>query len=169
MSDQPSPVLPSSGQETKDALRAVLGKQVEQRQRQDEAAVEAKRRSRAPEVAALVLALVSASFWISPPDALQPRPIPAPPPVVQESALRMDVYTVAVQILRFQSRTGTLPATLEEGGFDLVQADRFEYAATGGTFRLTAGRGDQVVVYSSDQPLAEFVGNAQIVLEGAKP
>lgn len=82
----------------------------------------------------------------------------------------MDVYMVAVQILRFQSRTGTLPATAEEAGFDPIQADRFEYTGTGGgIFRLTAERGDHVVVYSSDQSLAEFVNNAQAVLEGARP
>ncbi len=117
----------------------------------------------------MVLALVSASVWIWPPDSLQPRPFPPPPPIVQESGLRMDVYVLAVQILRFQSRTGTLPATVEAAGFDPIEADRFEYAATGDLFQLTAVRGDHVLVYSSDQPLAEFVGGAQIVLEGAEP
>ena len=118
----------------------------------------------------MVLVLVSASLWIWPPASLQPRPIPPPPPLVQESGLRMDVYMVAVQILRFQSRTGTLPATVEEAGSDPIEADRFEYAVTGGgVFRLTAERGNHAVVYSSDQPLAEFVSEARAVLEGARP
>ena len=118
----------------------------------------------------MVLGLVSVWAWISPPSMFQPSPIPPPPPIVQKSGLRMDVYMVAVQILRFQSRTGTLPATVEEAGSDPIPADRFEYAATGGgVFRLTAARGDHVVVYSSDQPLTELVSNAQVVLEGAKP
>ena len=82
----------------------------------------------------------------------------------------MDVYMVAVQILRFQSRTGTLPATVEEAGSDPIEADRFEYAATGGgVFRLTAERGIHAVVSSSDQPLAEFASEARAVLEGARP
>ena len=77
---------------------------------------------------------------------------------------------VAVQILNFQSRTGRLPATVAEAVPDPIQADRFEYAATGpDVFRLTVVRGDQVVVYSSDQSLRELVGSAQIVLEGAVP
>ena len=77
---------------------------------------------------------------------------------------------VAVQILRFQTRTGSLPATVEEAVFDPIQADRFDYVATGqGLFELTAVRDGHVVVYSSDQSLMQFVSNAQIVLERARP
>ena len=82
----------------------------------------------------------------------------------------MDVYVVAVRILNFQARTGRLPTTVEEAVPDTIRADRFEYATDGpGRFRLTAVRGEQVVVYVSDQPLTELVGNAQIVLEGGAP
>lgn len=170
MNDEPSPIQSSSGQEATDALRAVLVQEAEQRQRQDEVPLQPKRRSRAPEVAAVVLTLVLASVWVAPPDSLQPRPIPPLPPIVQEAGLRMDVYMVAVQILQFQSRTGRLPAMMEEALSDPWQADRFEYAVMGeGIFKLTAARGNHVVVYSSDQSLAEFVNDAQIVLEGAKP
>ena len=45
-----------------------------------------------------------------------------------------------------------------------------EYAVIGrGLFQLTAARDGHVVVYSSDQSLMQFVGNAQIVLERARP
>ncbi len=144
--------------------------QADRIQRQDEAALKPTGPTRAPAVLAFVLALVSAWLWISPPNGLPPRPIPSPPPIVRESGLRMDVYMVAVQILQFQSRTGTLPATAEEAVFDPIQADRFEYAVIGrGLFQLTAARDGHVVVYSSDQSLMRFVGNAQIVLERARP
>ena len=70
----------------------------------------------------------------------------------------------------FQSRTGNLPATVEQAVPDLFQADLLEYAVRGpDVFQLTAVRGDQEVVYSSDQLLSEFVGDAQIVLERPDP
>ena len=119
---------------------------------------------------AVGLAALSGWFWISPPSAVQPSPSLPPPPVFQESALRMDVYMVAVQILRFQERTGRLPATADEAVADSMTADRFEYALMRpDMFRLTAVRGDQVVVYSSDESLAELVGTSELVLEGANP
>ena len=170
MSNQPPETRPSSGQETQDALRAVLEEQAERGQRQDDADPKPQGPSQAPAVIAVLLALVSVWLWFAPPRGLPPRPIPALSPSVQQSGLRMDVYMVAVQILRFQSRTGTLPATAEEAVFDPIQADAFEYAVTReGIFRLTAAQGDHVVNYMSDQPLEEFVGNAQIFLEGAGP
>ena len=117
----------------------------------------------------MVLAVASAWVWISPPRVFRPAPIPPPPPIVQESGLRMDVYMVAVQILRFQSTTGNLPAVAEEAVIDPIRADRFEYTDIGrGIFTLTAVRDGHVVVYSSDQSLTEFLSNAQIVLEGAE-
>ncbi len=119
---------------------------------------------------AVVLALLSAWLWISPPMAIQPHAFPSPPVMVRESSLRMDVYMVAVRILNFQSEIGRLPSTVEEAVSSPIEADRFEYAAAGpDRFLLTAVRGDQVVVYSSDQSLRDFVGNSQIVLEGVNP
>ncbi len=170
MSREPPPPQPSRGQEASDALKAVLEDQVERKERQDGVRSQPKRPSRAPAVAALVLTLLSVWLWVSPPAFLQPPSFPPPPPIVQESGLRMDVYVVAVRILNFQARTGRLPTTVEEAVPDTIRADRFEYAADGpGRFRLTAVRGEQVVVYVSDQPLTELVGNAQIVLEGGAP
>ncbi len=82
----------------------------------------------------------------------------------------MDVYMVAVQILNFQEKTGRLPTNVEEAVPDPVGVDRLEYvSAGGGGFQITAVRGEQVVVYSSDQSLRDLVGSAQIVLEGASP
>ena len=154
----------------REALQAVLEDEVDRRQRQADSGFQPKGPSRAPASAAVVLAVISVWFWISPPNALQPRAFPPPPPAVQESGLRIDVYMVAVQVLRFQSTTGRLPATVEEAVTDHIQADRFEYAVTGpDMFLLTAVRGDQVVVYSSDQSLTQLVGSAQLVLEGAHP
>jgi len=169
MTDQPRPPRSSSGQEAQNALLAVMEERVERRQKQAEATRKPKP-SGAPQAAAIMLALLSAWMWISPPSLLQPRPIPPPPPIVQESGLRMDVYMVAVQILRFQSAKGRLPITAEEAVFEPIQADRFEYVATGqDLFRLTATRDGHVVVYSSDQSLVEFASQARAVLERANP
>ena len=168
MSSPPTQPGSAPGQEAQDALLAVMADQADRREKQKTATHQVKKRSRAPEVAAMVLAIISAWVWIWPPGALQPPPIPPPPPIVQESGLRMDVYMVAVQILRFQSATGTLPSVAEEAVIDPIRADRFEYADVGrGIFRLTAVRDGHVVVYSSDQSLTEFLSNAQIVLLNA--
>ncbi len=170
MSVQPPTPRRSPGAEAADALKAVLEDQAERKQRHGERRPQAKAPGRGAAVAAVALALISLWLWISPPAALQPRPFPPPPPIVQESGLRMDVYTVAVQILNFQAKTGRLPTNVEEAVPDPIGVDRLDYApAGGGGFRITAVRGEQVVVYSSDQPLRELVGNAQIVLEGASP
>lgn len=169
MSEDPTPPRSSTGQEAQDALRAVLEEQVDRRQRQGEA-LRPKGPSAVRPVAAIVLALVSAWVWISPPGLLKPRPIPPPPPIVQESGLRIDVYMVAVQIMRFQSSTGRLPITVEEAVSDPIRADHFEYAAVGpDLFQLTAERNGHVVVYWSDESLVEFVSNAQAVLERVNP
>lgn len=167
MSQAPRPPRSSTGHETSDALKAVLEDQSERKQRQGGAQPKPKMPSRAPGALAVILALLSVWLWLSPPSVLRPQP-PAPLRVaVQESGLRMDLYMVAVRILSFQSSTGRLPANVEEAMPDPLGVDHFEYVVlNGGDFRISAVRGEQVVVYTSDRPLEELVGNAQRVLEG---
>ena len=170
MPDQPPPLRTSSGQEAQDALRAVMQDQVDRRQKQSAAAPKPRGPGAAPQAAAMILALVSALVWISPPSMLEPRPIPPPLPIVQESGLRMDLYMVAVQILRFQETMGRLPITAPEAVFDPIEADEFEYVARGrDLFQLSASRDGHVVVYSSDQSLMDFASQAQLGLEGGNP
>lgn len=158
-----------SGEETRDAVAAVLEDQAERAQRRLRAGTEPKDRSRIANVAAVPLAALTLWFLVSPPSILRPPPVP--PPTLEDTytGLHMDIYVVAAQVIGYRDANGQLPGSLIEALAEPGSAEGLTYSpGPDGTFEVAGERAGQVVVYTSTEPLTQFVASARsAVREGA--
>lgn len=114
----------------------------------------------------MVCGVLSVYFWTSPPDFIQPAPIPGASVVSLEAGARMALYMQARQINQFVTQNNRLPTSLEESGRIIDTDIAFERVGAG-VFQLSMFY-DQttLLTYRSDQDLLEFRGNAMDVVNG---
>ncbi len=153
-----------TGNETRDALAAVLEDQAEQRQRREERP-EPKERSQTAHKLVIPLAAVTLWFVIAPPAVLRPRPVPAPTFEAVRNGLHMDIYMVATQVVRYRNANGRLPGTLVEALPGPEAATSLTYTrGPDETFEIGGERDGQAVVYRSSESLTQFVANARVTI-----
>ena len=88
--------------------------------------------------------------------------LPAPTFEDIGNGLRMDIFAVAAQVFGYQSEHGSLPSSLEEALSEPEAAVGLTYTAgADGVFEISGERAGQVVVYTSTQPLRQFVAEAR--------
>ena len=117
------------------------------------------------------VALVPLTLWfvVTPPSILRPPPVPAPTFEDVQNGLRMDIYIVAAQVIGYRDANGRLPGSLIEALAESEAAEGLAYRpGPDGTFEIAGERAGQVVVYTSTEPLTQFVASARsAVREGA--
>jgi hypothetical protein len=151
----------SSVDQTRDALEAVLKAQAELESREEKRR-QPKNRGRHAGFAGALLAALSLWLLISPPEAIQPPPVPARSPEAVGIGLRMDIYFAAAQVLSYRDTRGELPRTLLEAVAEPESVQGLTYLpGSAGIFDITGERGGQVVVYRSTDSLEEFLERAR--------
>jgi len=153
----------SSGQETADAVAAVLKHAAER----DAAAHERKRQKNQPKwmlPLGINLAVFAIYLLIAPPAWVTIHPIEGPPPAEQELSLRTAMFLQAQRIEAYRLRHGSLPDSLADAGspmpgvtYDRIGLDSYQLFGTNGSATLE---------YDSSQSLAAFVGTAADRLAG---
>jgi hypothetical protein len=157
---------PPDGNEARNAIEAVMDDQAERELRRSLA--DPKPVDRRPLMLGILATLLAATTWVlvAPPDALQPPPLPAPPPEIMTAGLRMDIYLAAVQVESFREEVGHLPVILIEALEDPGDGSDLVYEIVGSsTFRISGRRGMDEATYVSTEPMAAFLANARRVLE----
>ena len=106
---------------------------------------------------------------VTPPSILRPPPVPGPTFEDVQNGLRMDIYIVAAQVIGYREANGRLPGSLIEALAESEAAEGLAYRpGPGGTFEIAGERAGQVVVYTSTEPLTQFVASARsAVMKGA--
>jgi hypothetical protein len=157
------------GEEARETLAAVLEDQAERERRRQRAGTESKDRSRIADMAAVPLAALTLWFVIAPPSILRPPLVPAPTLEDVQNGLHMDIYIVAAQVIGYRDANGQLPGSLIEALADPEAAEGLTYRPSpDGTFEIAGERAGRVVVYTSTEPLTQFVASARsAVREGA--
>lgn len=103
----------------------------------------------------LIVLLTVLSVW-QPPWLFSPQLRESP--ALVEASLRVRLYSEIVRIERYQAQhNGQLPPTLPEAGGDTTGV-KYELVKTG--YTLTGRNGTLVIVYKSETPPKQFVGNS---------
>lgn len=145
-----------------DAFDTVLKTQADEREANQRDA-EARRRARAssrPLLAASAAILLAVGAYLA---IMQPTWVFAPRPTpeslaIQEASLRIVMASASQHVQHFRQRNGRLPESLAEAG---ARSDELFYSRLGGSsFRLVGENGPAHVTYTSDDSLADFVGNS---------
>ena len=118
---------------------------------------------------AVVLAALSAYLWIAPPAMLVPPPLPEPTAQDVAAGLRMDLYTTALAIGRYQDQHGGLPPDLGALGRD-VDPDVTYLTLGDHDYRLIGRRPGAEVRWDSGQPFTDLLGDApfRVLREGSR-
>lgn len=107
-----------------------------------------------------VAALAFAAYvWIGNPSWVRVEHPEGPSPVEQEAALRLSIYIQAQQIEGYRRRNSRIPSSLEEVGPAL--AGMHYQHLSNGTYRITGVSDTLTLVYTSSEPLAEFMGDSE--------
>jgi hypothetical protein len=146
----------SSGQETADAVKAVLHHAAER----DEAAKHRPAAKKQPKWMLPVganLGVLALYLLIAPPSWVVLDPVEGPPAAQQVDGLRMAMFLQATRIEDYRIRNGRLPSRLEDAG---SAASGVEYRVVGDTqYQLVATAADQALLYdSSGQSPQEWFG-----------
>lgn len=103
----------------------------------------------------LILILTTLSIW-QPPWLFSPKLKESP--ALVEASLRVRIYSEIVRIERYQQQNNNqLPATLTAAGGDTTGV-KYELVKAG--YTLTGRSGPLVIVYKSEIPPRQFVGNS---------
>ncbi len=109
------------------------------------------------------LAVISIWLWVLPPSALQPV-VPTIPPAQQEAGLRMEMFIQVNNIKRYVAEHGRLPNDLTDVG---ESAEGIRYLQlTDNVFRLSGQSGDIEVVFTSSEPEASLLADANAIVSG---
>jgi len=100
--------------------------------------------------------------WFGSPAWLQPDPIPEPTLQEERSTLRLVMFLQAQRIELYRRTTGRLPAFLEEAGPPLPGIVYRRLDAR--TYRLYGHTRRQGLVYTSTEPLTEFLDTGEDLL-----
>jgi hypothetical protein len=150
-----------TGNETGDALAAVMEDQAERKQRQN-APRPRKPPGRSASLAVFPLAALTLWFVFAPPAILRPSPVPAPSMDDIQNGLRMDLFVVARQVIVYRDTNGRLPSALVDALSDPAVGEDITYEpGPNGTFEISGVRNGLVVLYSSTTPLSQFVAGAR--------
>lgn len=127
---------------------------------------------RTPVFWAVAALCTAATIWVtvSPPGLLRPPPAPPPPPRLMEAELRMTVVQAVLRLEAFLDSAGALPlelVTAFEGPED-VEGLHYERLAPD-RFRLSAVRGDAVLLFESGDSIGPWIAEARGVMEGRSP
>lgn len=112
--------------------------------------------------ATLIVTLTVLTFW-QPPWLFTPDV--RDPPAMVEASLRVRIYSEILRIERFQAGNGRLPLNLAEARGD-SSGVKYELAKTG--YSLTGHSGALTIVYKSELPPKQFVGNSYALIR-ARP
>ncbi len=82
-------------------------------------------------------------------------------PALVEASLRVRIYSEIQRIERFQAVNHHLPATLAEA---LGDSTGVVYQPTGEQYTLTGRNGALTIVYKSETPAKQFVGNSYAII-----
>src|SRR5689334_19504917 len=107
-------------------------------------------------VCTTIVVFVCVYLYVEQPEWVFPVP-PTPESVaVREASLRINVANAAQHIERFRQRMGRLPTSLTEAG---AHESALEYEPGTTSYRLAADMEGVRLVYDSNEPLGQFVGN----------
>lgn len=162
----PNPSVPPAPSAEKkallDAFDTVLKTQAEERET-DARAAEARRRARAssrPLLAASAAILLAIGAYLAirqPTWVFAPRPTPESL-AIKEASLRITMANASQHVQHFRQRTGRLPESLAEAG---ARGDDLVYSRLGASsYRLVGENGLAHVMLTSDDSLADFLGNS---------
>ena len=116
-----------------------------------------------PYTVTLAVVLFAYVFFFPPAWLAPPEPPPPIPPQQVDQALRFTLYVQAQKVEWYRSETGHLPDSLDEAGRVRVSND---YPRRGqDAFELAAEDRGRVLVYSSEVPAQEFLGDAADFLD----
>lgn len=122
-----------------------------------------RRTSRALLAGSLALLLAVAVYVYSArPDWIFPAPPPPESLAVREASLRITIANTAQHLEHFRTKTGRLPATLDEAE---AHASGLRYEPSADGYRLAGASGEVRLSYASSQSLAGFVGNSFAVIK----
>ncbi len=85
-----------------------------------------------------------------------PTTIPQETPAVAAASLRVVLVRERDLVLRYQRRTGSLPATLEAAG----GSAGFDYVRQGNEFSVTGRAGDSIITIRSADSVVAFLGDS---------
>jgi hypothetical protein len=112
---------------------------------------------------ALIVTLTTLAIW-QPPWLFAPHKQESP--VLIEASLRVRIYSEIVRIERYQSQhNNQLPATLPDAGGDTTGV---KYELVKGGYTLTGKSGPLVIVYKSEVPPKQFVGNSYSLIRARR-
>jgi len=157
----------ASGQETADAVAAVLKHAAER----DQAAKQKAPPKQQPKwmlPLGLNLGVLATYLLIAPPSWVIVNPIAPPPDEEVVDNLRTGMFFVKARVDAYLMRQGRLPASLAEANVNPDQAAEIDYTPRGdSTYVLIAVVGDQTVSYdSSRQTPAEAFGDLSTKIGG---
>ncbi len=112
--------------------------------------------------ATLIVTLTVLTFW-QPPWLFTPDVKDSPAMV--EASLRVRLYGEILRIERFQAGNGRLPGTLAEARGDSTGV-KYEPTKTG--YTLTGHSGALTIVYKSEIPPKQFVGNSYALIRARR-
>jgi hypothetical protein len=116
-----------------------------------------------PYTVTLAVVLFVYVFFFPPGWLTDPEPARPIPPQQVDQALRFTLYVQAQKVEWYRSETGRLPDSLDEAG---RIREKIDYTRRGeDAFDLAAEDRGQVLVYSSEVPAREFLGDAADFLD----
>jgi len=157
----------SSGQETADAVAAVLKHAAER----DQAAKQKAPPKQQPKwmlPLGLNLGVLAVYLLIAPPSWIVFNPIATPPDEEVVANLQAGLWMITTKIDSYLRQQGRLPATLLEAGVNPDQASEVDYAPRGDSaYVLITVLNDQTITFdSSRQTAAEAFGNLSTRIGG---
>ncbi len=117
---------------------------------------------------ALTVALLAASAysWIAKPAFIWGAPVPAPAPEVQQASLRMSMFLFGMKVDRFKKQSGAYPESLSAMR-DSIAGIAY-VLLNDSTFELHGRASNQKIVFRSDMPAAEFLGNTKELIQSRR-
>ena len=115
---------------------------------------------------AVALLAASAYSWIAKPELIWGTPAPAPAPEVQQANLRMSMFLFGMKVDRFRKQTGSYPESLAAIG-DSIPGISYTRVSDS-TFELRGRAANQEIVFRSDMPGADFLGNTKELIQARR-